>query len=147
MYNPAMLEAELSLKRDIQRNNTRQAAFRDFTLYYMQLQVYLVMLGDQKMVTIIHTVGGLYSHKAGTNTYQGKVLTFIRDQWATKEPTPICLPQTKESEWFTNNAVNNQDAFQNFYDDPDNQGMWWKPIGLTSKMKAPFHLAIPNALL
>ncbi len=43
--------------------------------------------------------------------------------------------------------MNNQEAFQTFYNNPDNRGMWWKPTGLTSKMKAPFLLAIPNALV
>jgi hypothetical protein len=67
MYYPAMLEAELSLQRDIQGNNTRQAAFRGFMVNYTQLRVYLLMLGDQKTVTMIHTVGAFYSLKSGTN--------------------------------------------------------------------------------
>jgi hypothetical protein len=46
---------------------------------------------------------------------------------------------------FTNNAVNNQDAFKIIYKDPDKQGTWWKPTGLTSNMEAPFLLTIPNA--
>ncbi len=45
MYNPAMLEVEESLQQDIQGNNTRQAAFRDFTVNYTLLWVYLEMLG------------------------------------------------------------------------------------------------------
>jgi hypothetical protein len=68
-------------------------------------------------------------------------------RWAMKEPTPICLLQTKVWQWFTNNVVNDQEAFQNSCDDPDYQGTWWKPTGLMSKMKAPFLLAIPNALV
>jgi hypothetical protein len=39
-------------------------------------------------------------------------------------------PQTKALQSITNNVVNNQEAFQNFYDNPDNQGMWWKPTRL-----------------
>ncbi len=61
----------------------------------MQLQVYLVMLEDQKMVTMIHTMGAFHSLKLGTNAHQGKVLAFIGDQRAMKEPIPICLLQTK----------------------------------------------------
>ncbi len=147
MYNPAMLEVDLSLQQDIQGNNTQQAAFRDFTVNYTQLQVYLAMLGDYKMVTMIPTLRAFYSLKLGTNTYQGKVLEFIGDQLATMEPTPICFPQTKAWQWFTNNVVSNQEEFQTFYDDLDNQGTWWKPTRPMSKMKAPFLLAIPNALM
>jgi hypothetical protein len=108
MYDPATLEAELSLQRNIQGNNVRQAAFRDFTVNYTQLRVYLAMLGDQKMVTMIHTAAAFYSFKSGTKAYQGKVLAFIGDQRATKELTLMCIPQTKAWQWFTNNAVNNQ---------------------------------------
>jgi hypothetical protein len=70
MYNPATLEAELSLQQNIQGNNTRLAAFRDFAVNHMQLWVYLAMLGDQKTVTMIHTMGAFYSLKSGTNAYQ-----------------------------------------------------------------------------
>jgi hypothetical protein len=48
MYDPAMLEAELSLKRDIQGNITQQAAFRDFAVNYMQLRVYWQCWGIRK---------------------------------------------------------------------------------------------------
>ncbi len=44
-------------------------------------------------------------------------------------------------------SVNNQEAFQIIYDNPDNQRTWWKPTGLTSEIESPFLLAIPNALV
>jgi hypothetical protein len=119
MYDLATLEAELSLQRNIQGNNTWQAAFRDFKVNYRQVQVYLAMLGDQT-VTMIHTVGAFYSLKLGTSAYQKQVLAFIGNQWATKEPTPICLPQMKAWQWFTNNLLNDQEAFQTFYNNLDN---------------------------
>ncbi len=71
--------------------------------------VYLAMLGNQTHVSMIHTPGVYYSLAFTTSTYQGKVLAFIGDQRATKEPTPICLLMAKTWEWHTGNAVMNFD--------------------------------------
>ncbi len=59
------------------------------------------MVGKQKSVTMIHTIGAYYSIRAATNAYQGKVMGFIGDRRATKEPTPVCLPQVKAWQWYT----------------------------------------------
>jgi hypothetical protein len=42
---------------------------------------------------MIHTLGSFYSIRTATNAYQGKVMGFIGYQRATKEPTPVCMPQ------------------------------------------------------
>jgi hypothetical protein len=78
-----------------QGNAARQATFKDFTINYGQFLVYIAMIRDQKTITMIHTLGMFYSLKHVTNAYQGKVLMFIGDRRAMKEPTPICLPQAK----------------------------------------------------
>jgi hypothetical protein len=101
MFDPAMLEAELKLQRDIQGNGTNQTAFKEFAINYTQLWVYIAMIGDNKTITMIHTLGAFYSLKTATNSYQRKVLVFIRDRRGTKDPTPICLPQTKAWQWYT----------------------------------------------
>jgi hypothetical protein len=90
---PATVASELSLQRDIQGNTAKQTTFKDFATN-IQMRVYLTMVGEQKMVTMIHTIGVFYSIRASMNTYQGKILGFIGDRRATKEPTPVCLPQT-----------------------------------------------------
>jgi hypothetical protein len=53
------------------------------------------MLGGQPYVTMIHTPGVYFSIAQATSQYQGKVLVFIGDRQAMKEPTPVCLPATK----------------------------------------------------
>jgi hypothetical protein len=70
---------------------------------------------------MIHTIGVFYSIRAATNAYQGKVLGFIGDRRATKEPTPICLPQTKAWQWFSGQAYNDKEDFITFYDEGKNQ--------------------------
>jgi hypothetical protein len=99
MFDPAMLGAELKLQWDIQGNGTNQTAFKEFAINYTQLWVYIAMIGDQKTITMIHTLGAFYSLKTAMNSYQRKVLVFIRDRRGTEDPTSICLPQTKAWQW------------------------------------------------
>ncbi len=114
----------------------------------MQMRMYLAMVGEQKTVTMIHTIRVFYSIRASTNAYQGKILGFIGDRRATKEPTPVCLPQTKAWQWFLGQAHNNKEDFMTFYEDGDNQNKWWTPsTALTSTMKVPYLLAIPNVVV
>ncbi len=69
-------------------------------------------------------------------------------QWATKEPTPICLPQTKAWQWYTGQTIDDAEALVNHYSDPDTRGTWWRPTGgATTGMKVPYLLSIPNALV
>ncbi len=106
------------------------------------------MVGEQKTITMIHMVGVFYSIRASTNAYQGKVLGFIGDRRATKEPTPVCLPQTKAWQWFSGQAYTNKEGFMTFYKDGDNQNKWWTlGTALTSKVKVPYLLAIPNVVV
>jgi hypothetical protein len=123
MYNTWALEAELSLQRETMEGNSAvQARFKDFVVNYGQLRVYGAILGDQKNITMIHTLGTFSSLKQATNVYQGKVLGFIGDRCATKEPTPICLPQTKAWQWFKGLASNDRDPFVAHFADPENYG-------------------------
>ncbi len=127
MFDPATLEVELKLQWDIQGNAMKQTAFKEFAINNTQLRVYIAMIGDQNTITMIHTLGASYSLKTATNSYKSKVLAFIRDWQATKDPTPICLPQTKAWQWYTGQAMDNMEALVDHYSDPDTRGMWWRP--------------------
>jgi len=63
-YEAQLVASELALQRDIQGNSTKQAAFKDLATNYTQLRFYLAMVGEQKTVTMIHTLGTFYSIKA-----------------------------------------------------------------------------------
>ena len=96
MYSPVTIEAELSVQlRGTPGDLANWMAFRDFVVNVQQFWMYLAMLGGQTHVSMIHTPGVYYSIASATSTYQGKVLAFIGDRRATKEPTPICLPTSK----------------------------------------------------
>jgi hypothetical protein len=90
MYDPATIQAELAVQlRGTPGDLANRTSFRES------------MLGNQTHVSMIHTPGVYYSLVSATSTYQCKVLAFIGDRRATKEPTPICLQTTKTWNWHT----------------------------------------------
>ena len=147
-YELSVVSSELALQRDIQGNTTKQTAFREFATNYTQLRVYIAMVGEQKHVTMIHTLGTFYSIRTATNAYQGKVMGFIGDRKATKEPTPVCLPQVKAWQWYSGQVNVDKEDFAEFFENEDNKNKWWTPSSqVTSETKAPFLLALPNAMV
>jgi hypothetical protein len=147
-YEPITVAAELSLQRDIQGNPTKQAVFQEFATNYTQMRVYLAMVGEQKTVTMIHMIGAFYSIRAATKLYQGKILGFIGDWRATKEPMPVCLPQNKAWQWCVAQANTDKEDFMTFYESEGNTNNWWTPSSaLTNEVKAPYLLALPNEMV
>ena len=107
-------------------------------------------MAAQRWVSMILTPGVYYSLVFATSTYQSKVLAFIGDQRATKEPTPICLPTTKTWDWHTGDAVMDFDKFIKFHNVEANKGNLWTPTvgdGAPAKLKVPNLVAIPNMLV
>jgi hypothetical protein len=150
MYDPETIAAELKLQSEIDGNQGKRAAFRDFLVNYTQVRVYLAMVGTQATVKMIHTPGVYYSIKSVTNGNQGRVLAFIGNRRVTKEPTPICLPTNKTWQWFTGKAVKDDDKFLEYFGNQTNQGTLWKPVvnvGTPVVVKVPNLLAIPNCLV
>ncbi len=92
---------------------------------YTRLRVYLAMMGEQKNVTMIHTLGTFYSIHTATNAYQGKVMGFIGDRRATKEPTPVCLPQVKAWQWYSGQVNTDKDDFVEFFENEDNKNKFF----------------------
>ncbi len=71
-YDIAVLSSELALQRDIQGNTSKQTAFKDFATNYTQMRVYLAMVGEQKNVTMIHTLVYLLLNSSGHKRLSGK---------------------------------------------------------------------------
>ena len=63
------LEESMQL-RGAPGNLTNRTVFRDFVVNVQQFRLYLVMLGDQTHVSMIHTPGVYYSITSTTSTYQ-----------------------------------------------------------------------------
>jgi hypothetical protein len=111
IHEPLTIMADLLVQRDVQDNAVKQNAFREFATNYTQMRIYIAMVGEQKTITMIHTIGAYYSIRSATNAYQGKIMGFIRDRRATKEPTPICLPQVKAWQWYTGQVNADKEDF------------------------------------
>jgi hypothetical protein len=151
MYDPASIQAELAVQlRGTPGDPTNRTSFREFVVNVQDFRVYLAMLGNQTHVSMIHTPGVYYSLASATSTYQGKVLAFIGDRRATKEPTLICLPTTKTWEWHAGEAITDFDKFREFHKVEANRGNLWTPTagdGTPAILGVPNLLAIPNILV
>jgi len=151
MHDPATIQAELAMQLwGTSGDLANRTSFREFVANVQEFRVYLAMLGNQTHVTMIHTPGVYYSLTSATSTYQGKVLDFIGDRRATKEPTPIFLPTMKTWDWHTSNAVMDFDKFIEFHDVEASKGNLWMPTvgdGAPAKLKVPNLVAIPNMLV
>jgi hypothetical protein len=151
LYSTETIDAELAVQSRVNPGDpASRAAFRDFVVNVQQVRVYLAMLGGQPYVTMVHTPRVYYSISSSTSTYQGKVLAFIGDRRATKEPTPVCLPATETWEWHTGHANTDFAKFEEFYAAEGNKGKMWTldgVDGVTEETKVPNFLAIPNALV
>jgi hypothetical protein len=151
LYSEDTIHAELAVQSGINPGDPASwAAFWEFVTNVQQFRVYLAMLGGQPYVTMIHTPEVYFSIVQATSQYQGKVLAFIGDRRATKEPTPVCLPATKMWEWHTGHANCSFDKLKEFYGEEANKGKLWMPgagEGVAKEAKVPNLLAIPNALV
>jgi hypothetical protein len=151
MYDPASIQAELAVQlRGTPGDLANRMSFHEFVVNVQEFRVYLAMLGNQTHVYMIHTPGVYYSLASATSTYQGKVLAFIGDRRATKEPTPLCLPMTKTWEWHAGDTVTDFKKFREFHDVEANKGNLWTPtVGdrVPAELRVPHLLAIPNMLV
>ena len=151
MYNLATIEAELAMQHGINPTNaTSHSSFRDFAVNVQHFCIYLAMLGGQPHVTMIHTPEAYYSINPAMSAYQGRVLAFIRDQRATKEPNPVCMPTTKTWEWLSGTAVTNFIAFEDQYATEASCGTLWTPVtgeDTSGAIQVPHLLTIPNVLV
>ncbi len=151
MYNAEAIRDKLGVQQGVNPGDAAsRAAFRDFVMNVQHLRVYLAMLGEQAHVTMIYTPGVYYSISPSTSACQGKVLAFIGDCRATKEPTPVCLPTTKSWEWHMGYVVTDFARLAKYYERSENKGTLWTPgatDGATVAIQVPNLLSIPNALV
>ena len=151
MFNSPTMEAKLAVQAQGNPGNpASRYGYHKLVINVQQFRVYLGMLGGQSHIVMIHTPGVYYSFASATRAYQGKVLAFVGDQRATKEPTPVRLPSTKTWDWYLGTAVADYDKFKDQHTADANKGSLWTPAagdGTPTKIKVPNLLAIPNVLV
>jgi hypothetical protein len=82
---------------------------------------------------------------------QGRLVGFVGDRMAKKDPTPIFLPQQKTWKWETKMTSTDAMALEAYYTaDPTRRGRLWVPDQASAHewtaVKAPLLLAIPLVL-
>ena len=106
MYKPATINAELLVQIAVTLGDaTSRTGFCNFMANIKQFWVYLGMLGGQSHMMMIHTPGIYCSIRSLMSAYHGKIMVFIGNRRATKEPILVCLPTLKSWEWHTGNAT------------------------------------------
>ncbi len=80
MYDPTTIDAKLTFQCGINPTDAMShTLFRDFTFNVQHFCVYLLMLGGQPHVTMVHPPQVYYSINPAMSAYQGRVLAFIGD--------------------------------------------------------------------
>ena len=83
-------------------------------------------------------ITGVLFHCFSNSAFQGKVLVFIGDRRATKEPIPVCLATTKSWDWHTGDAITDFTKCNEYYAVEANKGTLWTPaagVGALAKNK------------
>jgi hypothetical protein len=102
--------------------------------------------------TVMHSPMKFTAISAVTGHLQGQIIGFVGDRTATREPTPILLPQQKTWEWVKDTVNTDGPALMKHYaDNPARIVMLWKGEGGDEVACAELHalwlLAIPLRLL
>jgi hypothetical protein len=125
--------------------------FKEIVGELKEFQTYLLIRPGNAFVTVIHSPMKFVAISEATQHLQGRFVGFVGDRMATKDPTPIVLPQLKTWKWETKTASSNAEELAAHYsEDHTCRGKLWvldQPgsEGWTAT-KAPLLLAIPLVL-
>jgi hypothetical protein len=119
-----------------------------------EFKAYIFVKQGSCYVTVIHSPMKFAAISAATQHLQGRIIGFVGDRTVTREPTPILLPQQKETwQWVKEAVFSDGDAMvQHFENDLTRAGTLWKGEGMHTEaqkveLHAPRLLAIPLWLL
>ena len=117
-----------------------------------EFKAYLFIKQGTCFVTVLHSPMKFAAINSSTAHLQGRVIGFVGDRTATREPTPILLPSNKTWQWVKETVSTDERALmKHFEEDPARIGTLWKGEGApdTSKVElhAPRLLSIPLWLL
>ncbi len=114
-------------------------------------KAYLFVKQGSGFITVMHSPLKFAAISAATQHLQGRIIGFVGDRTATREPTPILLPQlawqwVKELVFTDGNAL-----IKHYEDDASRIGTLWKGEGanaaLRVEIQVPRLIAIPLWLL
>jgi len=95
-----------------------------------EFKAYMFVKQGSCFATVMHSPMKFPAISAATGHLQGRIIGFVGDRTATREPTPILLPQRKTWEWVKETVNTDGPALLKYYaDDPTRIGTLWKGEG------------------
>jgi hypothetical protein len=116
-----------------------------------EFRTYLLIKPGSAFVTVLHSPMKFVAISEATQHLQGRYVGFVGDRTATKDPTPVVLPQLSTWKWDTKTTSLDAEALEAHYaEDPTRRGKLWAPnqadAGEWTAIMAPRLLVAPLVL-
>jgi hypothetical protein len=144
---------DLKWQRDVNGDTQKIKQFQEVVggLQRQDFWTYRLMKPGSAFVTVLHSPMKLVTISEATQHLQGRYVGFVGDHTATKDPTPVVLPQQSTWKWDTKTTSSDVVALEAHYTaDPTRRGKLWAPDQADSHewtaIMAPRLLAAPLVL-
>ena len=151
---PAMIIQELTWQRSVGGDPTKINQWKEVMGSLQEFKAYMFIKQGSCFATVMHSQMKFAAISAATGHLQGRIIGFVGDRTAIKEPTPILLPQPQRKTWEWVKEKVNMDGpslLKYYADDPTCIRTLWKGEGgdenAQEELQAPWLIAIPLWLL
>jgi hypothetical protein len=151
MGNEVSIMQDLKWQKDIDGNAQKNKQFQDVVGGLQDFRTYLFIKSGSAFVMVLHLPMKFVAISKANQHLQGRLVGFVGDCTAKKDPTPIILSQQKTRKWETKTSSTDAMALNAYYTaDPTRRGRLWVPnqagTHKWTAVKAPLLLAIPLVL-
>ena len=113
-----------------------------------EFKAYMFIKQGSCFATVMHSPMKFAAISTATGHLQGRIIGFVRDRTATREPTPILLLQRKTWEWVKETVNTDGPSLLKYCaDNPTRIGTLWKGEGgdenAQEELQAPRLIVIP----
>ena len=142
--------AELKWQRVVNGEPARNDAFMERVLGLQEFKAFAFMKSGSPWVQVGHGLGKFFSLYGTVPELDGKVLMFVGDRGATRDPVAVQPPVQNTWKWVSANVVNDTEAIVTFArGDHGGNGLWQSGGGnaVLVELKVPYILALPGVLM
>jgi hypothetical protein len=128
MGTEASILQDLTWQREVDGNANKINQFKELIGGLQNFRTYLFIKPGSAFVTVLHSTMKYVAISKVTQHLQGRLIGFVGDHTATKEPTAIVLPQQKTWKWETKMTLADGAALQLYYAEyQTRRGKFWVP--------------------
>jgi hypothetical protein len=143
---------DLAWQQSVKGDPTKINQWKEVMGSIQDFKAYLFIRQESGFATVMHSPLKFAAISVATQHLQGRIIGFVGDRTATREPTPILLPQLKTWQWVKESVFTDGPALIKHYeDDASRVGTLWKGEGANAASKVeiqiPRLIAIPLWLL